>query len=131
MPRVDFSNVTDFKPIPEGTYDVTLSGAKVIAESKSSGQPYVELTFTVAEGEYAGRRLFRNFSLQPQALWAFKKGMVRLGSDPDNFVGELDLSDIEMLCADCVGSPARIVVALRDYEGQQRNDVKTVLGPEF
>jgi len=57
--------------------------------------------------------------------------MVRLGSDPDNFVGELDLSDIEMLCADCVGSPARIVVALRDYEGQQRNDVKTVLGPEF
>ena len=131
MPRVDFSGVREFTPIPEGTYEATLSGSKVVAEAKTSKQPFVELTFTVAEGEHAGRKMFRNFSLQPQALWAFKQAVVRLGADPDSFSGELEFEDLEMLLGDLVGSPCRIAVGTREFQGQTRNEVQAVLAPEY
>jgi len=131
MVKVNFSGIKEFTPIPDGTYAATLSGTKLVAEAKTSKQPYIELSFTISEGEHVGRRQFRNLSLTPQALWAFKQAMVRLGADPSEFSGELELEEVAALAANYVGSPCRIAVAQREYNGEIRNDVKAILAPEY
>ena len=131
MPHVDFSQVQEFTPLPEGTYEASLSGSELVAASKTSGQPYMALTFTVSEGEFQGRKLFRNLSLQPQALWAFKQAVVRLGANPDDFVGMLEMEDLQAIVGGLVGAPCRISVGLREYNGELRNELKNILAPEF
>jgi hypothetical protein len=131
MPKINFDGIKEFTVIPEGTYQAALSGTKLVAEARTSKQPYVELSFTISEGEHTGRRQFRNYSLQPQALWAFKQTMVRLGADPDEFTGELDLNDIAEITANYVGSPCQLDVGQREYNGELRNEVKAVLAPLY
>jgi len=126
-PRIDFSNVRELTPVPEGEYAATLTGTKLVPEAKESKQPYVEMTFTIADGEFAGRKLFRNYSLQPKALWSFKQTLVRLGTDPELLSGELELEDVAEIAADAIGQPCRLSVGFREYQGNMRNELKEVL----
>ena len=131
MPQVDFSGIVEFTPIPEGTYDATLTSGEVVAEAKTSKKPYVSLTFTVLNGEYAGRKLFRNFSLQPQALWAFKQAMVRLGVDGDILSRPMEFDELTALIAENTGAQCQVDVGLREYQGELRNELRKILEPVY
>lgn len=125
MPQIDFTGVKEgFEIIPEGKYPATLEKWEYFPTAKSSGEPYVALTFHIIEGEFEGRKLWRNYSLQKQSLWAIKRTAVRLGSDPDMLNGPLDLDDF---LPDLVGAPCVVDVGIHPYNDEDRNDVKDVL----
>jgi hypothetical protein len=122
--KINFSNVQTLAPLPEGEYQAILSEFKVVDKAKSSGKPYVALTFSITEEGYAGRKVWRNFSLQEQSLWALKQTLIRLGVDPDTLAdGDVELEDI---LGEAIGSPCVVVIGIREYNGE-RNEVRQVL----
>lgn len=122
MVKIDFSAVKDFEPVPAGEYEAQFSKGEV-TQSKE-GKPMVKVQFTVTEeGEFSGRKLFRNYSLQPNALWAIKQDFVKLGVDPDDFGGEVDIAE---MCAQLVGADCILTVKNGEWNGKQTSDITNI-----
>lgn len=121
--EVDYTDVVDLKPVPDGTYAATLIDHKIVPKSKSSGEPYVSLVFVLTEDKYEGRQMFRNFSLQKQSLWAFKKALITLGADPDIFTGKVDVDEV---CTSARGYGCVLVIGSREYQGELRNEIRAI-----
>lgn len=124
MPVFDFSNIQEMQALPDGFYNCIVTEYKFIARSKSSGQPNVRLVLTVQDDEYKDRKLFKNYSLQPQALWAYKQGMINCGVDPDTFEGQVDIEEIG---ATVMGSECVVQVSTKPYNGRITNNVDKIL----
>lgn len=121
--HIDFTGVsTEMEAVPPNYYHATVFEASV-GPSKSSGQPTLFLQFSISEGEYAGRRLFDNPSLQPQSLWRVKRTLIALGYDA---VADLE-GAIELVPADLIGLPCVLAVEADVYQGQPRARVTRVL----
>ena len=103
------------KPIPKDTYDLTIDEATV-EHAKESGNAYVNLTVTVVDGDYAGRKVWEKLFLgtvkangEPsQALSMTKKllGNIFNGSFPSEYEGLSDkaVADTEALALLVAGS---------------------------
>lgn len=126
MPKVNWSQVEDFQALPAGEYACRLSGAEYVEESKSSGQPYYALTFTVDEGQYQNRKLFKNQSMSPDALPFMKQTLKALGQEQLS-----DDDDLDVVFAQLVGNECRLKVSQREYQGEMRNNVDRVLAPAY
>lgn len=122
---VDFSNVADMSAVPEGEYLCTLSGVK-IKDTKSGDSQFAAVEFTIADDEddtYNGRKLFRNYSLKPDALWAIKQMMIAADADPELFEGAFDIEDeIKQL----FGNKVLVGVTNEEYNGELRARVGKV-----
>lgn len=84
--------------------------------AKSSGQPMV-----VFEFKHVGsnRKAWRNFSLQPQALWGLKEFLVNLGIDETELEGKFDFDSDEFL-----GEEVELYFsAPREFNGREVQDV--------
>lgn len=127
MPLIPMSEATVYAAIEPGTYEAVLDEWEYVEEAASSGNPYVKMTFAISEGEYEGRKLFRNFSAMPDALGYMKRALVALGAEAEAVSQDFDTDDI---LPDLMGNPCRIVVRKREYEGEDQNDVSRVLPPE-
>jgi hypothetical protein len=132
--KIDWSKA-EKKLIPNDTeVEITVTKATFIAQSGASGQPVVNVQFNVTDpSEYQGVALFERRSLQPQALWAFKQMLVKLGAPSSMFEDE-DV-DIEKICTDIVGYRGRAVVKVEEYtnkDGEQveTNRIKTFIGQQ-
>lgn len=103
MPVIDFSEVKDLEPIPQGSYLAEIVHA---AEglSKSSGEPKIDLRWKILEGDYADRQVFDTLAFHPKALFRVKATLKALGFS-DNFSGEVSGSDL-------IGLQATIVVSI-------------------
>ena len=86
---VDFSDVEmlSFDPVPAGQY--LLSVVEATPGTSNSGNPKIDVQWTVIEGEHQGRRIFDTLSLHPKAQWRAKKTLTSLGL-PADFKGNLD-----------------------------------------
>jgi len=121
--KIDMEGVSagGLEPLPAGVYDAVVAAVKYHPSSQSSGQPYVEFEFTLPD--HAGRKQWRNYSLQPQALWALKQTLVRLGVEvPD---GELELEP-----SDLIGLPCRLQIEVKPHyrdPDREDNDVTELL----
>lgn len=126
--RINFEGVsTSFEPVPTDTYDCVFTKGTIVAESKTSGKPYVQMEYTIEDGDYSGRKFWVNRSLQPQALFAIKRDLLCLGAPESVLEGEVDLEEV----LDSVeGSSARLKVRESTYEGKPTNEVMEVLAPE-
>lgn len=131
MTKVNFSNVSDLKPIPPGEYEAALSEFTEVKMS-SNNLPMVTLTFVLQDEEYQGRKVWTNLSLAPEALPFTKRTLLRLGvdqeilSDPSGF-------EIEEVLAQVVGTAVRLLVAVQEYpkgSGEWKNQVKEVKGSQ-
>lgn len=123
------------KVIPEGTeIAFTVRKADYKAQSGQSGQPAVNYQLTVNEPtEFAGQIVFKLFSLQPQALWAYKQFLVRSGA-PESLFDD-DEVDIQKVIDASIGLRGRAVVVVREYKDkdgvdQQTNNIKEFLSSE-
>jgi len=121
--RIDLTGVSvGFEPVEAGYYAATVYNVRQKL-SKASQQPMLEVQFSITEpAEFAGRRLFTNYSLQPQALWKLKGFLQALptGQDLD---GAIDLSP-----EDLMGLPCVLVVAVGESpDGSPNNSVTRVL----
>ena len=122
--RIDFTGVeSDFVALPNGTYDCIFESYKFDI-AKSSGEPKVNIVYEVTEEPYQKRKFWKDYSLQPQALFAIKGAVVALGADPQTLTGQVELDEI---LTELRGNPCRVVVTTETYEGKERNRVKTVL----
>lgn len=92
--KVNFQGVsTGFAPREAGEYPGTLVKHTINAASKTSGQPTVNLEW--AEDENPQRKMFKTYSLQPKALFAVKRDLIRMGADVEQMNSpEADLDEI-------------------------------------
>jgi hypothetical protein len=70
----------DFAPIPDGTYDVEVMDTDVKAKPET-GSKFISTTLRIVEGEYEGRRLFVNITVDspnPKALAMGRKLLASL-----------------------------------------------------
>jgi len=126
--KVNLADANSSIPVmPQGIYACRLASVEYKSASKSSGQPYYLLTFTVDEelnDSYGGQKLFRNLSVQPQALWAMKLALKALGADEEEL--ESDEADLDDIFAGLIGALVNIKVGIRPYNGQDRNEVQAI-----
>lgn len=125
MTKVNFSGVSDFKPIPEGEYEATFTEFTEPKPSKASGQLTTRMTYTIQDDEFQGRKVFQNLSFAEAALWNMKRTLIRLGANED-VVSDPEGFDVEEVLSGLVGSPCRVVLVLSEYQGVMRNAVQEV-----
>lgn len=111
----------EFEALPNATYPVTLF--EIEEKTSQQDQPYLMFVFKIVEGhEHAGRQFWHNISLQPQALWNFKRVMIALGVPVEDLDDEYEFEPTEFL-----GKACSVRVITEKYEGVNRNRVKSVL----
>jgi len=115
---IDLSSVDSLEALPDGRYSVIVSEVEERI-SDTSQQPYLAWTFEVVAGEYKGRKLWNNTSLQPHALWKLKETFEALGMDTTKKITFVEKN----LC----GLRCDVILGQREWEGQTRNEVKQVL----
>jgi hypothetical protein len=67
----------DLAPLPAGTYRTRLISGEL--KQSRSGTPSYEMAFVVEDGEYRGRRLWRNAWLTEAAIPQAKRDVLKLG----------------------------------------------------
>ena len=125
LPSIDFSGIKDLEAIEADTYDAVLDEFELKQGPKGD---YYSLKFKITDGEFEGRSQWRNISITPNSLWAFKRACIALGADPGQFDGSLDTDEV---LESVLGNPCRIKVSVREYEGRNTNQVDAVLAPGF
>lgn len=116
-----------FEPLPVGTYDVTVDTAE--ATQSSTGKDMIKVKFKVLSGPHEGRGLFNQFVISPDsanALAFFFRHMAAFGLDDKYFAANPQL---EAVAAALVGKVCRVKVSVREYQGQDRNQVDAVMPP--
>ena len=109
---VDFSETESQASLPEGDFLFEVEDVEQ-KTSESSGNDYLSLTFKVAEGEFKGKKVWHNCSLQPQALFNLRGVLEALGFEVPQGVMELDPADL-------IGETCGGTVQLEVYEGKKR-----------
>jgi hypothetical protein len=120
------------EPFPEGEYHVTLTNSKVKPASGPDKYPMLvlELTACEDEGEFAGKKAFRNLSASPNAIPFMVDAAIAFGADPDDVVAES--VDFEAIFKELHGNEAWIQTSIRTYEPpngepQQQTNVDRIL----
>lgn len=98
MPRVDLKGVkTTFELVPDGDYEGMFTEFKnlKIKGGDNKGKDMVAHTYVITEdGEWKGRKLFKNYPLTEAALWSWKGDAITMGADPEELETELDTDDV-------------------------------------
>lgn len=135
--KVDLS-ATDagFEAIPAGRYLARITDGEIRTSqsegAKHPGSEYISWEFTISEGEYAGRKQWLNTPLShgtcdcdkwtPNALIGLKGLLTASGKFKDAQLAKSLNFEIE----DLLGSEVILIVRVRQYQGEDRNEVKRV-----
>ncbi len=99
MPVVDFSTVelTNFEPIPAGTYELLISDAE---EKEGNKAPYLNLILEVTDAEDAelvGRKVWDILSFSAASLWRLHQFLLAVGFEEETLQGEVDFDPADLL----------------------------------
>lgn len=119
--KIDFSNIPD-NVVPEGTYTATINKVELKEGTKA---PYLNWEFDIMNEGYEDRKVWLITSLADNALFRLKQVAENLGfeggfdfeTNENNFVVEPQLA----------GTEVSISVVHREYNGQTRASVETIL----
>ena len=117
----------NFEPLPEGWYDVIIDDveARTSKSDKNSGKPMYGYKFKVEGGDFDGRIVFTNACLWKEAIFTQRDIQQAIGTwESGN--GKLEINTPEEL----IGQTLKIKVAIREYNGEQQNDVKRFLSSD-
>ena len=109
---VDFSDTEKAGVVEEGDYLVEVTEVEQ-KTSESSGADYLSFELKITEGEFAGKKLFHNCSLQPQALFNLRAVLEALGMEVPQGTMELEVADL-------IGMQCGVSVAHEQYEGKTK-----------
>lgn len=118
---VDFSGTESQQTLPEGDYLFEVD--EIEQKTSSSDNLYLSFTFKVHEGEFKGKKVWHNCSLQPQALFNLRGVLEALGYEVPQGVMDLDTDDL--IGEVCGGS-----VQHETYEGKSRPRIVEFFSPE-
>ena len=120
--NVDFSDTEASGLIPEGDHSLEVTDVK-LKTSDNSGADYLSFTFAVEDGEYKGKKVWHNCSLQPQALFNLRALLEALGYEVPQ--GPMDLDP-----ADLIGNTCLAAIVHEKYEGKTQARVAEFLKAE-
>lgn len=125
---INFADVGDveFNPVPRGKYVARVTGGEIRVSgenAKNPGSEYINWEFTISEGEFEDRKLWSNTSLLPQALFGLKRLLASTGKwGNDDLEGELDFEIDDLL-----GEEVGLSVAIKQYNSEDRNEIKSFM----
>lgn len=119
---VDFDAIEDYEAVPQGMYPTSIIDAKLdaIQSGNNAGKPKLTVTMAITSDPYVGRKLFRNYALIPNSLWALKRLMKACGLDS---AGKVSIEELPGLL---VGLDVAVSVTHRSYQGEIRGNVQNV-----
>lgn len=123
---IDLTDVAEggFDVLPKGTYNVVVDEAEAKLSSKQNKM--ISLTLLIEDGDFEGRKLFTHVVFSPNSMGGAKRTINRLGVTEllqGPFVPNQEAADL------FIGKRARAIVDIRQYEGEDRNNVKNLLAP--
>lgn len=133
MTTIDFNRALQdakgatFEALPIGDYDVEV--AKAEAVTSSTGKPMIKTTMRVVTGPYERRPIVNQFVMtldNPQATAIFFRHMRAFGLDEQFFASLGSASSLEPVASALVGRRARLSIGHREWQGEVRNEVKSV-----
>lgn len=119
---VDFSDTESQVTLPEGDYLLEVEDVEQ-KTSDNSGADYLAITFKVAEGQFKGKKVWHNCSLQPQALFNLRGVLEALGFEVPQGPMELDPADL-------IGEKCGAAVAHEVYEGKKKARAVEFFSPD-
>jgi hypothetical protein len=125
------------KALPDDWYDVTVVKADAV-KAQSSGADMIKMTFKVTSGPHENRLLWTNFVLTPDSQFAMGLWFARLGAFglDDAFFKGLETadasleSDLNTIATTLVGRFARVQTNIRQWNGQDRNEIVSYVEPQ-
>jgi hypothetical protein len=116
----DFVTSSNFDPLPEGWYNVTIAGAEVKNTKAGTGQ-YIAIKYTVTGPTHQGRVVFGNLNIKNPNPKAEEIGRQQLG-DLMRAVGLAKIKDTDQL----IGGNLSIKLIVKPADGQYdaSNDIK-------
>lgn len=125
--KVNLANIdtSKFDAVPAGVYEVEISGFEMKETSGNgkldAGTPMINWEFTIKEPEeFANRKLWTNTVIHESTLFSLKA----LLQATDEF-DEADLAGaIDFDPEDLIGTEIAVKVAVREYNGNDVNDIK-------
>jgi hypothetical protein len=129
--KVNFQGLN--KPLPAQVWETTLDGYKFGMSKPSNANPngaeMCTLIFLIVdEGDYKGRKLYRNFMTDGNALFYFFDCLVKLGADPEELAPE-DGSDIDIepIIKGLMQAHCYVRTSVGNYNGKETTNVDEVL----
>lgn len=129
--KINFAEIQDFTPVPEGIYDVRVVEVTAKQNKKGDGTN-LNWKLEIIEGEFAERTLYLTTSLKHAALWKVKETFVGFGQDEDAEI-ELEFDDEEdengatrLVSPDMVDAVGIAHVSQTVYEGKVRNQIDKI-----
>lgn len=119
--RVNLKDIPS-NEVGEGVYLVRVEKMEVLPSKSTPGAEVINTEFNVMDGDHANRKVWDNFSLQPQALWRLRDFVQALGVFPgqEGFRTE-----------ECIGKMTRVMrTKEKGKDGVERvkNSEYTVVG---
>lgn len=124
MPRlgINTTEAKSFEPLPDDRYECEIVEVSEV-KTAGSGSQYVVVTFSVTDGEYTDRKLFRNYMIEGPGV-GFLMDLWRKATKEELEVG---LEELEIDTDDLVGSRVVCITEQEEYEGTTRSTVAKVL----
>jgi Predicted membrane protein len=113
-----------FGVIPAGEYEAIVKSAE--KKTTGTGKDKIAVRFSVTGGPSEGKSVFNDFVISPDngtALGFFFRHMKALGLGPDYFATNPDLTKV---AADLVGRNCVVVVGIRQWNEEDRNEIKGI-----
>ena len=114
----------EFTPIPEGDYSFEI--VKADEKKSHAGDPLVNVTAKVAEGQFMGRLVFHNVTFLPrehQAAGMSKRFLHAIGCPYEG-------DEVEVDPATWPKSMFKAHVKIVEYKGKPKNEIDEVYAPE-
>lgn len=122
--KVNFSAVQGPEPLEAGEYECTL--IKYSMGNSKAGQLKCDVEFTVSD---SNKKIFKSYSLQPQALWGLKRDLIRMGADVE-VMNDPD-TELEDILDSLIGASVTVICTEpREYDGQTYTNFKEVKDPD-
>lgn len=123
MPRitVDATEAQTFEAIPEDTYPAEIRD--ITGPHQGPKAQYMKFEFEINDGEYVGRRLWQNYTIEGKGAGFFCDLVNKIMGEGTAVVGEPFDFDTD----DLLGSEVQLVVEVGEYQGEPSNEIKKVL----
>lgn len=127
---VDFSDVQDFEPVPEGEYPVLIEKVNYVEAATEDKFDYMGWELTISDGEYQNRKLWLNTSFSPKALFKLKEVLENLDLYDDELDIDYDEDAMIVTTPELSGLPAIAVVEESTYNNRPTNNVVTLISAD-
>lgn len=117
---IDLTEAKDFSPVPDDVYDCHVTDVSEVQQGPNAR--YVSVEFTIASGDHAERKLWRNYPIEGPGA-SFFSDLWRKVTGEELEIGEVYGVNTD----DLLHEEVQVVTEQEEYEGEMRSQVQKVL----